>query len=358
MNLLNIDEYNEIHYKDTSLSMILLNIRSFNKNINKLLIFIDNLTHKPDIIILTETWLTDKDYPDIYFPNYNIFIKNRILSNKKRGGGVLILVSKLIECCIIEDLYCSIMDYIDIISIKIIINSNDFKIISSVYRSPDYNGNDFINLLFNLFHKYISREMYICGDYNINLLNNTVLSNSFKNILIQLGISNIIDMPTRITQNSISSLDNIFTNCSDVIQGVIHTDISDHSLIFCIFNYNLFIKRKDQYTNSRNINEFNLHNLKLELGTIHWNTILNKQNGCELYNTFIDILTNSINKHCPFIKKRIKLNHNFNPWLNNKLKNAIKKKNKLYTKYKINNCPCIFGKYKKLKNKINKNIKI
>ena len=100
-----------------------------------------------------------------------------------------------------------------------------------------YNGNDFINLLFNLIHKYINREMYICGDYNINLLNNTVLSNSLKNILIQLGISNIIDMPTRITQNSISSLDNIFTNCSDVIQGVIHTYISDHSLIFCIFNY-------------------------------------------------------------------------------------------------------------------------
>ena len=71
------------------------------------------MTHKPNIIILTETWLTDKDYPDIYFPNYNIFIKNRILSNKKRGGGVLILVSKLIECCIIEDLSCSIMDYID-----------------------------------------------------------------------------------------------------------------------------------------------------------------------------------------------------------------------------------------------------
>ena len=145
--------------------------------------------------------------------------------------------------------------------------------------------------------------------------------------MIQLGISNIIDMPTRITQNSISSLDNIFTNCSDVIRGVIHTDISDHSLIFCIFNYNLFVKRKDiQYTYSRNINELNLHNLKLELGTIHWNTILNNQNCCELYNTFIDILTKSINKHCPFIKKIIKLNHNFNPWLNDKLKNAIKKK--------------------------------
>ena len=94
--------------------------------------------------------------------------------------------------------------------------------------------------------------MYLCGDYNINVLNNTVLSNSFKNILIQIGISNIIDMPIRITQNSQSSLDNIFTNCSDVIRAIIHTYISDHSLIFCIFNYNLFVKRKDQYTYSRN----------------------------------------------------------------------------------------------------------
>ena len=38
--------------------------------------------------------------------------------------------------------------------------------------------------------------MYICDDYNINLLNNTVLSNSLKNILIQLGISNITNMRT------------------------------------------------------------------------------------------------------------------------------------------------------------------
>ena len=55
--------------------MILLNIRSFNTNINTLLIFIDYLTHKPDIIILTKKWLIDKDYAHIYFPNYNIFIK-------------------------------------------------------------------------------------------------------------------------------------------------------------------------------------------------------------------------------------------------------------------------------------------
>ena len=57
-------------------------------------------------------------------------------------------------------------------------------------------------------------------------------------------------MPTRNTQNSISSLDNIFTTCSDVIQGIIHTYISDHSLIFLIIIYllkeriNIYIHEK------------------------------------------------------------------------------------------------------------------
>ena len=35
-------------------------------------------------------------------------------------------------------------------------------------------------------------------------------------------------MPTIIILHSQSSLGNIFTKCSDIIQGIIHTDISDH----------------------------------------------------------------------------------------------------------------------------------
>ena len=46
----------------------------------------------------------------------------------------------------------------------------------------------------------------------------------------------------------------------------------------------------------------------------------------------------------------------YNPWLTNKLKNAIKKKNKLFSLYKSTNCISILNRYKKLKNKIKKNI--
>ena len=63
------------------------------------------------------------------------------------------------------------------------------------------------------------------------------------------------------------------------------------------------------------------------------------------------------NKLCPISRKKINKNSINNPWLTSKLKNAIRNKNKLFNTYKTKNCPITFIKYKKLKNKINKNIK-
>ena len=83
-----INEYNNIKY-NTKLcnSLLVFNIRSFNKNINKFLIFLDTLKVKPSIIIFTETWLTDLDDPTIYLPNYSLYQKNRLLKVKKGVVG-------------------------------------------------------------------------------------------------------------------------------------------------------------------------------------------------------------------------------------------------------------------------------
>ena len=75
---------------NTDISVIIFNIRSFNKNINTFLILLDTLYNTPDIIILTETRLINTDDPSIYFNNYNVFLYNRILK-LKIGGGVAIL---------------------------------------------------------------------------------------------------------------------------------------------------------------------------------------------------------------------------------------------------------------------------
>ena len=104
-----IKEYNNIQ-NTLNITILMLNIRSFNKNINTFNIFLDTLVSKPDIIVLTETWLTDTDDPSIYLTDYKMFKTNRILKIKKKGGGVAIFAHKHLDCLYIEDLSTAIDD--------------------------------------------------------------------------------------------------------------------------------------------------------------------------------------------------------------------------------------------------------
>ena len=63
---------------------------------------------------------------------------NRSFKNKKRGGGVAILVKKMYKTSIIDNLSISITDSIDIVSIQIIDEkSKKHNILSAIYRSPE-----------------------------------------------------------------------------------------------------------------------------------------------------------------------------------------------------------------------------
>ena len=78
----NLNKYNILHTSN-DLSIINLNIRSFNSNIDNLKSTLELINHEIDIITLTETWLTDDDDPIQYFPNYNIYQQNRKLLKKR-----------------------------------------------------------------------------------------------------------------------------------------------------------------------------------------------------------------------------------------------------------------------------------
>ena len=86
-----------------------------------------------------------------------------------------------------------------------------------------------------------NRDVYLTGDFNINLLqynteNNT---NHFVNTLLQNNLLPLINSPTRITGSSETLIDNIFTNKFNNVKihsGIIKTDISDHFPIFILLN--------------------------------------------------------------------------------------------------------------------------
>ena len=81
--LLTRDDYNNTIFNENDLSIIMLNIFSFNKHVNNTLKeYLCCFTISFNIIILTETWLTVNDFVQIYFNHYSIFQLNRVCNLK------------------------------------------------------------------------------------------------------------------------------------------------------------------------------------------------------------------------------------------------------------------------------------
>ena len=93
---------------------------------------------------------------------------------------------------------------------------------------------DTINTIFSD-SKYNS-SLFVCGDFNIDLLKNGehVGTTKFIDAMYSIGLYPLIDKPSRITQYSASLIDNIFTNelTNQIISGLLINDISDHLPIF------------------------------------------------------------------------------------------------------------------------------
>ena len=90
-------------------------------------------------------------------------------------------------------------------------------IIGCIYRHPQYdNLDDFGSYMKNLFLK-LNKEnkgVYICGDFNINLLkyDDEIVAQDFFNLMNSNVYLPQINLPTRITDTTMTLIDNIFTN--------------------------------------------------------------------------------------------------------------------------------------------------
>ena len=82
--------------------------------------------------------------------------------------------------------------------------------------------------------------MILAGDFNINVLDfeqNKKIQN-FVNLMFQYGLVPTINKPTRVTNETISAIDDIIKNSiynNDFKTGIIKTDISDHFPIIYVF---------------------------------------------------------------------------------------------------------------------------
>lgn len=91
-NYFSIENFNSSSsfFNLNDLMMLNLNIRSFQANYDYLAGFLDNLSFKPQVLLLTETWFSRDNVQEIeMFNSYHVY------RNGRSGGGTSIYISKL-----------------------------------------------------------------------------------------------------------------------------------------------------------------------------------------------------------------------------------------------------------------------
>ena len=98
---------------------------------------------------------------------------------------------------------------------KLHISSSTIVIIT-VYRFPTGNIAYFLNnleaALNQIYNNTVDIIHVLCGDFNINYLNDSQNKQTLNSLLTSYSLYSIIDFPTRIHNNSNTMIDNVFIN--------------------------------------------------------------------------------------------------------------------------------------------------
>lgn len=346
---------------NNNLSIISLNCRSLIPKLNDIKCLINDISNLK-IISVSETWLTDDTSNLASLKNFNFEGSNR---SCKIGGGAGLFIFNDIKYKLRSDL-CLKNNTFDWIAIEFSVNQptsckKKKIIIYSIYRPPNTDINFFIEHLNSSFnrikslHKY---NIYLTGDFNVDLLKNDNynIKNIFQNFLLSYSFSPLINAPTRVSNLTATLIDNIFHNSfSKHSSGIIYCDISDHLPIFTVCENSVVAADMGSLT-LRSLRPVNINSLNKTLAENDWSEFYLDYNLDRCLKNFLTVYNQSVNITCPFRSKRpIKSK---NPWLTKGILKSSRTKNNLYKKFV--KCPNEFNysNYKLYRNKFNKLLKI
>ena len=321
-----IDEYNTstIFSPNSCLSILNHNIRSLNCNGDSFIGFINTIQHQPDVIVLTETWLSD-DNKSIY--NIEGFTAYHTIRNT-RGGGVSIYCSNTLKSTIISSLtLCN--ETIESCGIKITYHNEQYNIIA-IYRPHTdtienftYKLNDILNTT-----NIRKQNVIVAGDININLLQPDRTTQLFMNTMQSLHYIPVITKPTRHSPNEAivpTLLDQIWMNkLTEYHSAIIITDLTDHYPTILNLPVSQNKTEKIKLTFRSHKPEY-IDQLKNKLND--WNNLFNMTSDTDERFTQ---LTENINRlycaTCPVQIKYVSIKRLQSPWLTKGILHSIKRK--------------------------------
>lgn len=309
-------------------TLLSMNIRSLTSNLQ---IFTDQCLSentKFDVMAFSETRLDDLIVPLVNIPGYNLYTTNR----DRNGGGVCMYVSNHYNSCLLPE--CSILEtYLECVCIELK-SHNETSFLASIYRPPKGNLCNFqqaLDQLLNLIDGRNYSNYYILGDWNIDLLkiNDTGVLD-FMNLIYSWGFFPITNKPTRVTDNSATLIDHIWTTrpSKNIKNCIIYTDITDHFPVFSQFLMNSN-HQTPTYVHKRCYSQANFNTFTNNIKHCSWEQTLNTMDANESFEIFSKKIIDNFQQCFPLTKIKVNNKHNRSPHITSGLKNSIKEKHRL-----------------------------
>ena len=366
-----IDEFRHQKFNpDKSFSIFHLNIHSIDLHIEELRVALQLLDFRFDFICISESKI-EKDQAqtqtDISLEGYQSPISTPTESTK---GGVLLYAKLGINVIPRDDISNTFYrpKELESVFVEIVNPSQSNSILGSLYRHPSMDeklfNDHYMVALKNLREKESSKNFYISGDFNFDLLKTSSHpeTSNFFDAMMSCYLLPSITIPTKINSKNNTVIDNIFTSQyhPDLKSGNLLIGISDHIPSFLIMpksNQNHIPKKQNIF--KRDTKNFDRENFVLDFLGIDWTECLELDKNDVNHSTsqFIHKMNELLDKYLPLKKLSQKqFKQRYKPWISDYILERISLKNKFLQRSAKCKNPLekniLYNRYKDLKNYI------
>ena len=191
-------------------------------------------------------------------------------------------------------------------------------------------------------------EFTLCGDFNINFLNDSTHKLLLTSLLATYGLSSSVQFLTRICNNSISLIDNIFINTAKFSNFSIYPMIngmSNHDAQIIVLHDITMGNDSSHFYLIREINETSVLDFNLKLSYEFWDDVFSYDDINLSFNNFLNTYLRIF--YSSFTIKKIYHSSHTKAWLTKGIKISCRNKRKLFLIYRISNDNGIKNYYKR-----------
>ena len=204
----------------------------------------------------------------------------------------------------------------------------------------------------------MNKSIIVLGDLNYNMSKNGPDCKALTEVSMELNLTQIIEIPTRIAETSQTLIDVILVSSTALVleNGVLSTSISDHLPVYAFLNLKV-AEMPARYITKRSYKNYNPSQFPLDLATksdcsLH---VLSEPDDNTALKAFNDVLHSTLEMHAPL--KTFKVRSRPCPFVSRKITELMKSRDRLFRRFRQTHDKKDCSNYKVSRNNVKTKIK-